>query len=311
MSSFLKNNLSLKIVSLLIAVSLWIYVQYTSTPQAAMTSKTQVKVPIKVEGLSENLVPLDMPAEITLQVKGTSENLSEIKPGHFNAYIDVAEKKAGFYNLPVKVETPPNIGVEKTEPETVEVRLDPLEKRVFTVQVKAQGIINPGFILQKMSCSPESVTLSGAKSTIEKVKTARAVSDIDGADMDVIQRIAVDIIDEDEKVIEHLKAEPAYVRSTITIRPEVTNASLPIHAQITGTPHSGYSIKKITVSPPTATVRYRYDLENIPITVDTAPISVNGLTGNLSKEVGLDPPEDISTVKPKLVKIHITIAPKN
>jgi YbbR domain-containing protein len=306
---FLRRNLGLKIFSLILAIFMWAYVKYTSTPYASLSSEAKLTVALAKEGIQENLVALNVPGQVSVTVRGDSTKLALLGPNHFKAVLDMDNRKPGVYSVAVSVTAPPDVKVVRMDPERVTVRLDPLEKRLFPVKIEPRGTIATGFILGKLSTQPESVLVAGAQSVISRVKEVRAVCDIEGADMDRVQRISVDVVDEDGKLIEGLKAEPASIRATLPVRHEVINATVPISAGITGSPAKGYRIARIVISPPTATIQYPYSLQPPPAMIKTQEISIEGTNSSIAREIGVAAPRDVSLVDPQSVKIHIMIAP--
>jgi YbbR domain-containing protein len=308
--AFLKREPGLKIFCILLAISLWAYVKYSSTPQFAMASEAKINVPIVFENMSENLVALDAPEEVTLVIEGNPQTLSQVKPANFKAYINLKDKKAGIHHVPIKITAPPDVKISRTEPSSAHFSLDPLSRQIFAVKVKPEGTASSGFILSSITAQPESVTVSGARRLLTRVKEVRAVCDIDGADMDLVQRIGLDVIDENEKVVNELRVEPRYVRTSIKIRPEVKNKSIPISPDIIGNPAPGYVIDRIVLTPVSAIVRYHNEMESPPTLLKTEPVSIQGAAGNITKEIGLVVPSEVSLVEPKLVKIQLEISSK-
>lgn len=304
---FLRKNLGLKIFSLILAITLWSYVKYTSTPQAIMTSEAQFKVPLEVENLAEKLVALEAPPDVTVTARGGPNTLSRVRPGHFRAYINLSNKKAGLYNVPVKVTTPPDVEKIRVEPDTVTIRIDPLEKRLMSVKVKTRGTAASGFILGKMTSEPNSVMVIGAQSKISGVHEVRAVCNIEGANEDLVQRVLVEAVDSNGKVVDHLKLQPEYVRATVQIKNEIANATVPIVPNIEGSPAPGYKIEKITLNPPTATIQYRHEIDTPPTSLKTEKIEISGIKASVAKDIGIVLPREVSLVEPESVGVHVKI----
>jgi YbbR domain-containing protein len=307
--SFLKRDLGLKILCILLAATLWAYVKYTSTPQFAIASEVKVNVPLTFENTSENLIALDAPDEITLVIQGNPQTLSQVKPANFGAHINLKDRKSGVYNLPVKITTPPDVKVLKVEPANIHFSLNPLAKQIFTVNVRPNGTASPGFVLSAITSQPESVTVSGPKKLLDEVKEVRAVCDIDGADMDIVQRVKVDVIDKNDRILDDLRVEPRFVRTSIRIRSEVVNRTIPISPDVTGNPAEGYKMGKITLIPASAVVRYHNEMENPPTLLKTESVSIEGAKDKIIADVGLVVPAEVSLVDLKLVKVQIQIIP--
>ena len=307
---FLRRNLGLKVISLILAISLWAYVKYTSTPYASMTSEAKISVPVSVEDKPDNLVAIDVPERVSVTVKGAPERLSKLKPSHFRATINLSDKKAGLHNQPVVVIPPPEVKVIGINPYKISLQLDPLEKRLVPVKIETTGSVSSGFILGRMSAKPENLLLSGAKSIISRVKEVQAVCDIDGAETDLVQRVSVDVVDENGKILDGLKVEPPRVRATINVHNEVVNATVPISATITGAPAKGYEISRITITPPTATIQYSYSLQPQPRMVKSQEIAIDGANSSIAREIGIIAPRDSNLLNPKNAKVHIMITKK-
>lgn len=284
---------------------LWAYVKYSQTPYASTISEVKMKVPLTVEGKDPKLVALDVPDEVTIQVK-SSDNLNQLTPRHFKAYIDLKDKKAGQYSVKVKVNTLPGVDSVEVSPDVLLVRLDPEEKRVFNVKVKTQGTLAAGFILGVPSAKPESVTVKGAQSVLDKVKDVQAVCDVEGADMDRIQQIQVQAVDEQGAEVSSITLEPQFVRVAIHIKTEVSNAVVPIVPEMEGAPPKGMIFDKIVVKPMVATIRYPYDIQAPPQVLKTTLIKLPEDGKNFESETTLDVPKDIVLVNPEKVKVTVT-----
>ncbi len=304
---FLKRNLGVKIISLILALSIWAYVKYTSTPYASMSSEARLTIPITLEDKPENLVVLDMPQQISLIVKGAPERLAKLNHSHFRAQVNLADRKDGVHSLPVNITSPPEVKIIRTDPSKVNLRLDPLERRLMQVKIETTGSISGGMILGKMSAKPETVLISGAKSIISSVREVQAICDVDGAETDLIQRVSVEPVDETGKVLDELKVEPPKVRVTINVHREAVTATVPVLADITGSPAKGYAIEQVKLTPPTATIQFSYSLQPVPRTIKSQEISIDGATSSINRQVGIIAPHDTTLLDPRNVEVNVII----
>jgi len=304
---FLRRNLGLKIFSVVLAFFLWTYVKYTRMPNTALAGKSKVTVPLSFENKDKKLFALQAPDTVEITVKGPAETLRNINPHHFKAYLDLKDKKAGQYSMKIKVTTPPGVEIVRISPEKVLLQLDPEEERLLSVKVKPSGTIATGFILGPMSSKPESITAKGAQSVLSKVKEIQAVCDVEGADIDRIQQVAVEPVDENGKIVESVSAEPRFVRVTVSVKSVVKNANVPIYPAIEGTPFKGFKIKSIIVKPPIALIRYRFDMESPPGIIKTRPISIKGAKRSVEKEVSPVTPKDVVLASEAKVRVIVNI----
>ena len=302
---FLRRNLGLKIFSVVLAIFLWAYVKYIQMPQAALSTRSKILVPLSLENKNEKLSVLDAPDQIELTIKGQADTLTNIDTHHFKAFLDLKDKKSGKHQVTIQVNSPPNIEVEKINPEKITIKLDPEEKRLFTVKVKPQGAIAKGFILGALTTKPESVTVSGPQSTISRVKEVQAVCDVEGMDMDRIQQSAVEAVDENGKNLSTLNVEPQFVRVTINVKSEVKTSNVPITPDLTGLPSQGWKIEEVRVEPLLASIRYSYNMESPPKQIKTKPISIKGAKETIEVETGLVIPNQVILVSDEKIKIVV------
>lgn len=304
---FLRRNLGLKIFSVVLAIFLWAYVKYTQAPYSVV-SQVKIEVPFTLEGKNKKLVALDVPEEINLTVKGNQDTISSLDTSHFKAYVDLHGKEAGQHHLKIKINTPPGVDVNsvKIVPETVLLKLDPIVKQVIDVKVKPSGAIASGFILDKLTSDPESVTVKGAQTIVSKVKEVQAVCDVEGADMDKVQQVAVEAVDESGEMIDSVSVEPDFVRATIKLKSEITTSHIQINPSFKGSPANGYQVKEVTIKPPVASVKYPYDIKTPPKSIKTRPINIEGAKQDIEKEIPIVAPGDV-VVSPEKVKVTIGI----
>ena len=64
-----------------------------------------------------------VPSAVSLSVRGRRDLVEGLAPASLNVFVDVAGLRPGRYNLPVSVEAPRDVEVQRIEPATVRVRI--------------------------------------------------------------------------------------------------------------------------------------------------------------------------------------------
>ena len=92
-SRLLKNNLSLKIISVVVAIILWLYAVSELNPE---TTKTFNDIPIEIINMNElnekNLTLAENPEQsITVRIRGLANDIRKVNISNLKAVLDLSE----------------------------------------------------------------------------------------------------------------------------------------------------------------------------------------------------------------------------
>lgn len=136
---------SIKILSVLLAVILWLYVSNEQNP----AMEKNINVSLEHTGLGQNyIITGGIPESVRLKVHGSKTQLANLASGDFRAVVNLPEGETGDVNVPVQVHAPPGIRVVQVYPETVTVNIDMLMEKVIPVAVSLRGKPAPGYTAQ-------------------------------------------------------------------------------------------------------------------------------------------------------------------
>jgi len=79
--------------------------------------------PIHLRGLAQMLEAQATPASVDVGLRAAREALSRVEPDNIVAYVDVGGLGAGLYTLTVHADSPPDVGITRIEPASVQVRI--------------------------------------------------------------------------------------------------------------------------------------------------------------------------------------------
>ncbi len=251
------------VCSLLGALLLWIYaIGYDST----LFDRTFSGVEVEIRG--EDALSLDKGytlaekqsfSSITIVAKGKRSELNELTAEDFKAVVDVSKaQKAGDQDLPITVIAPNGIEVVSQSSSTVMVFVDEFTQRNDLLSVKVDTgdnyVMTEGVTFVSAVANPLSVTVSGAKSVLERVEGAYVNFNLDG--YEISESISgygkIELRDKDGKVIDNpyisISDSTAYV--SIAVKKQKV---IPVRVAFVG---GVYDIKDIatTVSAQTVTV---------------------------------------------------------
>jgi YbbR domain-containing protein len=159
------QNWHIKLLSLVLAGILWIYVN------SIQESERFLSVPIEVKNISENfLVSNELPEFVQLVLRGREEYLSLINEGEVTAYIDLEQNSMGETRKIVKVDRrgiPRGVSIKEITPRLVDVRLE----KAFRTRLKVVPVIvadlPEGYSFVDFSVDPETVEVQGPESVLK------------------------------------------------------------------------------------------------------------------------------------------------
>ncbi len=117
------NNLSMKLLAVLMALALWIYVSGTQNPSR---EQTLTDVSISIRNLPAGMAVISItPETIDVRIRGRGIFLTLIDEENL-AYIDLEGFRSGKFMAEVETSIPPGMQLVRKSPPAVEVLLAPV-----------------------------------------------------------------------------------------------------------------------------------------------------------------------------------------
>lgn len=304
-----KNDLTLKIFALIIAIALWSYVMSEVNPDRTETIRNISVTFNNLEALERQGLVLMEPNEatVTVRVKGRKFDMANFDSKKIRAFVDLSGYGEGQIKVPVHVliEDSTNINVERIEPSEILFRFDRLISKQKAVTVKTKGDLDSNFALGEIKTKPESVLISGPRSWVNDVAEVIVEVDLSGRkDSSTGVTLPVQLVDDQGQKVSGVSFEPTVVDVDIPIYRVVT---IPIELQTENQLPENYEITNITISP--SRIALKGDNNIVYMTsIQTKPVDINALLENPTMEVELDLPENISLINPnERITVSVTI----
>jgi Uncharacterized protein conserved in bacteria len=178
-TAMLKNNRVNFIISLVIAIALWAYVNGETNPQ---TTKTFKNIPITFDNeqtlTDEELAVLSTSADsLSVTLSGSRKNVSTVTSSEITATVNLADADNGDNSLKITVTVPEDVQVDSTSLARVDVAVEKLLSKSVDVTVRYSGKFNEDSEPLTVDTSRNSVTVSGAESLVNKVSAVTATID--------------------------------------------------------------------------------------------------------------------------------------
>jgi YbbR domain-containing protein len=275
------------------------------------TQTFQGVIPVRYVNEPRDTVVLPSTPPPVTQVRYFAPTGVQVATSSFLATIDLSglDGQTGIVSAKIDVTTPDSrIRVLGYDPAFTTVQLDDLKSVEVPVKV-VHGPVPDGLTLGTTTVVPETVTITGAATLVAQVAAVRADVTIQSSGIDVDEDAQLVPIDKLGNALSPLDVTPPTARVTIPVFSDQQSRTLPVNPVITGRPAAGFEIESVTVEPLVALVTGDADQLAGLTQVDTAPISMTGVSADETVAVKLALPAGVVAVSDAPITVTIAIRP--
>ncbi len=299
MGWFGKGDWGLKILSIILAVVLWVYVSNELNPTKDKEFKA---VPVEVRGVGQNLAVSEMPGTVNVRVQANQNLIADLDVRSIEVFVDLSRVRPGETVVPVQVKAPGGVKVTDLRPQQVPVKIEPMAEKQVPVQVNYLNSPGEGYKLLAVKATPDEVIIRGPKSLIDRVAAVSVDIQLKNREKSFGETLPVKVIDETGNFREErfVTRTPSLVDVFVTIVPDLPERKAGVIPQITGTPAAGYTVQTVAIEPEELTITGEPELINNIQSVNTLPVNINGAKEDVYTEVGPDLPHGVSADRQSL-----------
>ena len=259
MKEKLTNNLSLKILSLIVAILVWLLVINVDNPivtRSFVVTDVQLLNEAYIDADGKMCMRDDEQEPIRVTVKAQRKVLDDLSVMDIRAVADL-QQAVSLDTNPVMVPISVTIGRIPSEniqvnPQNLSLHIEDKETQEFVVNVAVGNNSKPekGYEIGTLESSPEKIRITGPTSLINKIDKVTASIDVNGATSDVVKEREVTVIDKNGEEfsaqdMSYLNVSKVYV----TARLWKVRTDVKIGAECSGTPADGYQVESVTTTP--------------------------------------------------------------
>jgi hypothetical protein len=208
--NLVRNNFTLKVVSVCLALAAWGYFHLAAAPGTTARFDQTLSVPIVVTGLKPGYQAryTDKVATVVIEVP---RNGTAIKPDQVQAVLDVGDLvDPGFHNVPVKIVSP-DVAIKSLSPASVTLGLDRLEERSVPVSFDYVGD-RRSVVVESAEVNPATTTIRGVATDLTRVTGVRVEIPIPAKPEPFDKMIRPTPIDARGTEIQGVQISPNFVR---------------------------------------------------------------------------------------------------
>ena len=293
----LKNNSKIKIISLLSAMVLWMYVMAIVDPEE---TKLFENIPVTITNkneLNERDLVIYPEQDLTtnIYVTGKLSNLKKVTKDDIKVYGQINNPLEGNNEIYLKVSTSQRVNYDFKNPVMI-VTLEKIisEDKSIKVDITGSGKNNVDNIM--LQDNIDKVSVSGPRSLVNKVKRVVGTVKVNGELNDFSQSIKLEPVDANGKVVEGIELEKDSVNVNITL---LTQKTVPITLKLSDNSESGVNY---TMSQNTVTIKGKKDIVDSINDIETQPVKLSEILPGTSKDIYLQVPSGI-TIETKYITI--------
>ena len=258
MNKKITNNLSLKILSVAIAILIWLLVVNADNPigtKSFVIGDVQLLNEAYLDADGKMCMQDDKQESIRVTIKANRKTLDRITASDIKAVADL-QQAVSLNTDPVMV--PITVSCDKVLPDNIEVtpknlsiHIEDKDTQEFVVNVTTNNTKpDKGYEVGTLTSNPEKLKITGPTSLINKIDKVNASVDVDGTSEDVTEETDVKIIDKNGE--EFTDTDMAYLnisKVSVTARLWKVRPEVRIKAEYEGTPADGYEVESISTTP--------------------------------------------------------------
>ena len=326
------DNIPLKIMSVAVAVVLWLIVvnidnpigtNYYTINDVELINKEYVE---SSDTIGKMCMPEQNQDSIKIAITASKKIRDKIKVTDISAVADLQQAVSLDTNpvmVPITVTcSVPGVSSNdiKVTPQNLSVNLDEKETQEFVVNV-SRGDTKPGkdYEVGSLTANPEKVRITGPKTLVNKIDKVNATIELDGNTQDFTQDVNLTIIDKNQEALSDSEMNSLRIENNakvvVTARLWKIRQGVGISASYVGTPADGYEVGSVKTVPDTISVAGSTEgLESLAennnvITIPADSIDISGESQDVEKKISLNKllPDNVKLTSDSSEDVWVTV----
>lgn len=263
-----KANALYILISVLVAIAIWIYVDSSGNGGSAYETTVSVEnIPVEFYGedtylADKGLMLLDdTESTVSVEVSGSKTALMKLDVSAIRVRADVSDiTSTGTQSISWRVIFPTsfdssNVSYKPKKPSTyaVSVNVGELYRKSVDVRCDIQGAVAEGYIAGEVQCQPNVLELRGQQAEVEKISYAKVVLPIDNIKETTTQTLTYKLYDENDREVDSVNVHPVTDRIQVVLPVNVIK-ELPLVINFVEAPGSRVANLDYTIEPLSVTV---------------------------------------------------------
>lgn len=309
MNEILKKDITIKALSVLFAILLWLFVLNNIDNPFQHTTFT---VPVKIQNenvLAERGLGIRNKSYlkyIEVEVKGRRDRIATVTANDLEAYIDFSSiKDAGRKELEVGVLShKEGVQVGDVKTKTISIDIDKIVTKSFKVELASVGRTKESYKIIRMAAAPEMVSIEGLESVIDSIGSVKASIDINNVSKSMVVRKECKVYNKNDEEITGLNKN-LEIEVSIEVAKEV-----PVAVLVKGKPAADFVEVGHKLSADKVWITGLPEVLESIVELNAEPVSIDNLTKSADIKTSIRLPEGVKLVDAsKEITVTVTIEP--
>ena len=287
------------VISILVAIAMWLYVDLERAPERTMTIRD---IPVEFSGENTTLADKNLmllsgyDTTIDLKIRGPKRELVKMNRDNVRVIASTSSiDSVGVHQLDWTVSFPDgvvrtNVSVEKASLSQITVTVGELYTKEVPVECQVVGEVAEGYFTGDVVLDPEVLTLRAQRDDLLNVSCARLTVDISGATRSVVQTVDVQLYDYDGNPVENsnIRTNTSLIQAKV---PVLTTREVELAVEFSGVPGTAMNSIKCDITPKTVRLNGEADVLDSIDKLVLATLHVDDLELHQQNSYVVTPPD--------------------
>ena len=287
------------VISILVAIAMWLYVDLERAPERTMTIRD---IPVEFSGENTTLADKNLmllsgyDTTIDLKIRGPKRELVKMNRDNVRVIASTSSiDSVGVHQLDWTVSFPDgvvrtNVSVEKASLSQITVTVGELYTKEVPVECQIVGEVAEGYFTGDVVLDPEVLTLRAQRDDLLNVSCARLTVDISGATRSVVQTVDVQLYDYDGNPVENsnIRTNTSLIQAKV---PVLTTREVELAVEFSGVPGAAMNSIKCDITPKTVRLNGEADVLDSIDKLVLATLHVDDLELHQQNSYVVTPPD--------------------
>ena len=287
------------VISILVAIAMWLYVDLERAPERTMTIRD---IPVECSGENTTLADKNLmllsgyDTTIDLKIRGPKRELVKMNRDNVRVIASTSSiDSVGVHQLDWTVSFPDgvvrtNVSVEKASLSQITVTVGELYTKEVPVECQVVGEVAEGYFTGDVVLDPEVLTLRAQRDDLLNVSCAKLTVDISGATRSVVQTVDVQLYDYDGNPVENsnIRTNTSLIQAKV---PVLTTREVELAVEFSGVPGAAMNSIKCDITPKTVRLNGEADVLDSIDKLVLATLHVDDLELHQQNSYVVTPPD--------------------
>lgn len=287
------------VISILVAIAMWLYVDLERAPERTMTIRD---IPVEFSGENTTLADKNLmllsgyDTTIDLKIRGPKRELVKMNRDNVRVIASTSSiDSVGVHQLDWTVSFPDgvvrtNVSVEKASLSQITVTVGELYTKEVPVECHVVGEVAEGYFTGDVVLDPEVLTLRAQRDDLLNVSCAKLTVDISGATRSVVQTVDVQLYDYDGNPVENsnIRTNTSLIQAKL---PVLTTREVELAVEFSGVPGAAMNSIKCDITPKTVRLNGEADVLDSIDKLVLATLHVDDLELHQQNSYVVTPPD--------------------